>query len=504
MRLTDEQQGVVESRADSVVVNAFAGTGKTSTLVAYAKARPRQKMLYIAFNKSVAEDAKARFPDHVDARTSHSLAYSAVGWKYRDKLGNVKPLHAQKFLNLQGVPEHEATLIATMALGMVQKFCASSEARLVSSLWDGRIPSSVSFGEDEVVKAARRIWHGMCDPHEASMPMPHDGYLKLWQLDGADLSKYDTVLLDEAQDTNPCLHAIYECFDGRKVLVGDTHQNIYSFRGAMNAMKATRGEKHALTASFRFGPSIAHVANALLSTFKGEVLALQGYGESDPANRHVQNIPTAILLRTNAGLFDTAAELMKTHAKTMGFVGGFKSYNPDQIMDTFYLMMGQPRFIKDPFIKGFNRYDDFVGYAELTDDKEIKSRIRVVEKYEKAIPSIMEKLWAIDEQAAQEGRKPFVALTTAHRSKGLEWPQVILGHDFGALMEKGRPLTPFWMPEDSKSTPLPEEEANLMYVAATRARTHLVMNDPLEEFMQWVDKQAQKSPLQRSSSTFGM
>lgn len=88
-RNTNEQQAVIDSNADLLAVDAFAGTGKTSTLVQYALARPNSRILYIAFNKSVAAEAKERFPANVDCRTTHSLAYGAVGRKFSDKLGNV-------------------------------------------------------------------------------------------------------------------------------------------------------------------------------------------------------------------------------------------------------------------------------------------------------------------------------------------------------------------------------------------------------------------------------
>lgn len=53
MPLTDEQRAVVESNATALQVNAFAGTGKTTTLRAYAEARPNARILYVAFNKAV-------------------------------------------------------------------------------------------------------------------------------------------------------------------------------------------------------------------------------------------------------------------------------------------------------------------------------------------------------------------------------------------------------------------------------------------------------------------
>ncbi|WP_180817684.1 hypothetical protein [Arsenophonus endosymbiont of Aphis craccivora] len=52
---TPEQQDVIDWQGDKLVVNAFAGTGKTSNLVKYAEKHPDLRMLYIAFNRSVME-----------------------------------------------------------------------------------------------------------------------------------------------------------------------------------------------------------------------------------------------------------------------------------------------------------------------------------------------------------------------------------------------------------------------------------------------------------------
>ena len=84
MRLTDEQREVVESSESSLAITAYAGTGKTSTLKAIAAARPRERILYLAFNKALAEDSKASFQDqrNVEVRTIHSLAWSVVGKKF--------------------------------------------------------------------------------------------------------------------------------------------------------------------------------------------------------------------------------------------------------------------------------------------------------------------------------------------------------------------------------------------------------------------------------------
>ena len=88
MNYTEEQTEAINCDDDTLVINASAGSGKTSTLVGYALARPQQRMLYLAFNNSVAAEARSRFPANVESRTSHSLAYAAFGASYKHKMGH--------------------------------------------------------------------------------------------------------------------------------------------------------------------------------------------------------------------------------------------------------------------------------------------------------------------------------------------------------------------------------------------------------------------------------
>ncbi|HAP0214971.1 TPA: UvrD-helicase domain-containing protein, partial [Escherichia coli] len=55
---TDEQSAIIHWQGQKLVVNAFAGTGKTSTLVQYALANPGSRMLYLAYNRAVRDEAE--------------------------------------------------------------------------------------------------------------------------------------------------------------------------------------------------------------------------------------------------------------------------------------------------------------------------------------------------------------------------------------------------------------------------------------------------------------
>lgn len=51
---TPEQAAIIGWSGHRLVVRAFAGTGKTSTLVRYALANPNSRMLYLAYNRAVS------------------------------------------------------------------------------------------------------------------------------------------------------------------------------------------------------------------------------------------------------------------------------------------------------------------------------------------------------------------------------------------------------------------------------------------------------------------
>ena len=61
MNLTPEQKLIINS-SGNIKINAVAGSGKTTTIVEYAKTRPtKSKILYLAFNKSVKLEAIKKF-----------------------------------------------------------------------------------------------------------------------------------------------------------------------------------------------------------------------------------------------------------------------------------------------------------------------------------------------------------------------------------------------------------------------------------------------------------
>jgi len=112
-------------------------------------------------------------------------------------------------------------------------------------------------------------------------------------------------------------------------------------------------------------------------------------------------------------------------------------------------------------------------YAQSVDDWELIGICKVVEKYNDAIPSLIRDIIKhhVDQHDAE------ILLTTAHKSKGLEWENTFLADDFPPLVDGDKII-------DSKE--LDPDEFNLIYVAITRSkqRIKISLNSPLNKFIQ--------------------
>jgi F-box DNA helicase 1 len=467
IQVTTEQQEIIDadlSPGDTLKIMAFAGTGKTTTLVEYTQKRPEMRFLYIAFNKSVQLEAAQKFPPNVTARTTHALAFRAKGFKYRDRL--VKGFRAGQVMAALGLPRYED---ARYTMDTLYNYLVSADPKVSAR----HIPAPAKgfykknkLAMPPLTDHANRLGRLMCDGSNDSIGMIHDGYLKLYQL-SAPLLAYDCILLDEAQDINPVTAAIVFAQvrprenTPRKpasiILVGDGHQQIYSFRGAKDSLKRFSAAKTLyLTRSFRFDNNVARAANLILKTFKQE--PRQIVGTPVPVKPPWDPEHHTIIARTNAVLFDRAVRLYK-HQK-IGFVGGVGSYRLTLLKDVYYLYKKDHSRIKDPYVKSFADFRELQSYARAVEEAELTSVCTMVEHYTSSIPGHVDKIM----EQAVEGDTAKILLTTAHKSKGLEWSNVLLAQDFHPLVKERNIIDPAGVDPD---------EFNLIYVAMTRAMVNL-------------------------------
>lgn len=386
IRPTIEQQHIIDFKfeKDSVIkINAGAGTGKSSTLFMFSEAYPNLKMLYVVFSKSVQLEAERKFKNlNTTVKTGHSLAYSSIGYKYKDKLNNLKLKDIDKLLNLKkdwpltmviGAQINAYLLSADREITDAHIPKASLEKYVSTYMREHNITDRNKVKLPEFTKITKRLWLRMCDPKDHEACMPHDGYLKLWQLSNPVL-KYDVILLDEYQDTAPVINDVFMKQDCVRIAVADADQTIFSHRGARNVIENLKASKEFyLTNSFRFGKKIGLLASEIINKSKyfgkkKKILnGLNGEGEIikiDPTKKYT------LLHRTNSVLFFNAISLYNVNK--IAFLGGLKKYNFDLILDTYYLYKGSRNLIKDPYVRSFTDFHEMEAFAGITGDIELQ------------------------------------------------------------------------------------------------------------------------------------
>lgn len=473
MQLTDEQMNAVDlfKKARSLKISAFAGTGKTSTLTALAKASSKHG-LYLAFNRSVADEAAAKFPKAVDCKTTHKLALNGIPSEYRQTEGklfeNVNGNRVAQLLEFEEIAVGDVTLkprsLAYLTARTVQRFCQSGDESVTAHHvpLTGKLQKIDRRYQQEfgtyVGELAAHLWDIMRDPASPA-PLGHDGYLKLWSLSQPMLD-YDYILLDEAQDTNEAVLSVLRQQQTQLTLVGDRHQQIYEWRGAVNAMASLDTEAEAvLTRSFRFGDTVASAATSILRVLH-EPRSVIG----DPTKRTRiagAGSTRTTLCRTNAGVVGVVVDALN-ESRRPHVVGGVKELVA-MLQDVERLKRSIPAL--SPELFGFENWYELVEFAESEEGKSLRSFVKIVLAHGET------KLIGMLNSLPKEELGADLIVSTGHKAKGREWDSVTLHSDFDPRVDK----------VDPKKMVMSPDEARLLYVAATRARELLVVPPRLAE-----------------------
>lgn len=242
--LTDEQKQCVETarQGKDLKIKAFAGSGKTSTLVAIAK-ELQGRGLYLAYNKAIQIDVARKFPSHVDCKTAHSIAYRVLAYRIKDRVRTLSIFDITKYVDIKRIYGYEENDIAFLVLKLLRVFVNSDRSKIDEQFRFSRVFEEVAGNNSEetraiinyVIERAAEYWQ-RCTERGSNLPIEHDFYLKMYQLSNPDLSGvYDFILFDECQDANHVLLDILLKQKCQKIYVGDEHQQIYSWRGSINS-----------------------------------------------------------------------------------------------------------------------------------------------------------------------------------------------------------------------------------------------------------------------------
>jgi len=488
MKPTIEPQAILDAKVDpgsGLKVIAYAGTGKTSSLVALAEANDIE-MLYLAFNKSVESEAKMRFPMNVTSRTGHALAYATTGAPYRtmpNGLNGISNLYNWQLAKAYQLSVYESSLL----LHSLETYLCSEDDDLapkhIQPDVQEKFPANLYV--DEMMHKVELVWSDMKE-RRRNLPMTHSGYLKMFCLEHPNL-EYPVVMLDEAQDTNPVMHRLMldQMGYGHKVyFVGDPYQQIYSWRGAVDAMARLELPSVRLTQSFRFGPEVAGFASFMLKWMLNEKVPLIGLGGKGVVSGVRPDAPFTTLCRTNGGLVRYAYQYA-VQGNTI-HVSGPDAFQEtlNTVDDCYQMWMNNKGAV---VAKRIAYHKDFAGlkrYAEDCLDAELMSKILIAESFKTEWPEVRR---IIDNQLTTAS--PEMLLSTCHKAKGLEWQNVVIGADFAELFVDPEALKPGESPRTLKKVvpcqtdsprEIHKEEVNLLYVACTRAKGRLTLTPDLQ------------------------
>lgn len=326
---TEEQSSILSAIRDGSVnlaVNALAGTGKTTTLELIEHASKVRPILYLAFNKKIADEAKERMLSTTSVRTFNSLGHRI--WAQAQGGHNLRldPKKTQVLLRafIDEIPKSDREAIwasfweVTHAVGLAKGLGYVPEGKFPNAkrlISQGDFHRRLDESPDDLTadlidailtRSINAAFKGNIDYND-QVYMP--------AIFGGTFPRFPFVLVDEAQDLNPVNHALLDkLVKQRVVLVGDRFQSIYAFRGAVQAGMETLAEKFSaeakeLTVSFRCPEKVVENARWRVPNFQwtkpgGHVEILTELLPSSIRDN------AAIICRNNAPLFSCALNLL--------------------------------------------------------------------------------------------------------------------------------------------------------------------------------------------------
>ncbi len=493
MKATEQQQAFLDELRTGeghLALVARAGCGKTSTILMgvdeYARSRPGSEVLVCAYNKAIADEVKEKLEraGHtnwraVQAATLHSLGFGLLKFVFKPTIDDKKVRNLVRASNLPACREYGAQVVDLVRYAK---------------------QAGVGFFPDLPV-ASVQVWHDLADHYDVNgldeteqMEAVVDAAQTVYRASLADTSVVDfddmillpliknlrvkftkdLIFLDEAQDLSRARQALARKFlrpgTGRMVVVGDDRQAIYGFSGADAAALANLTEQLGakrlpLSVTWRCPKSVVAVAQGIVPDIQAAPEAPEG------EVLHVEEVPSglavgdAVLCRNTAPLIDLAYRLIRSGvpAKVEGrAIGeGLKALAQRWKVKTVDALL--------------NRLDDYQAreqgkaLAKGNEQKaqEVEDRVQTLVGVCRACieagkATVADVVQFIDDLFA-DGEQRAVVLATYHRSKGREWDRVV-------LLEHAK-RCPSKM---AKQAWQKEQEANLAYVAFTRAKKTLV------------------------------
>jgi len=465
------------------IINAVAGSGKSTTLVQAARLIKSEKAVFLAFNKHIAEALNGKLAGTtMQAKTIHSVGngalYKALGKTQIDdqkynKLARKWCEMQQVMLRLAGVGEHKARAALKKLVDLARLTLTDEKDRTALQ----RLVNQYQIEEaDHVIGGVS--WCLSEGEKQAQYGKLIDFTDMIWLPNRLDLQPptFDWVFIDECQDLNAAQLALVlklRSPGGRMLFVGDRNQAIMGFAGADTASYAkikTRTDATEMPLSICYRCPTSHLdrARQLVPQIEARPDAPVGVLENIKETQMIDLAQEGdlVLCRCTAPLIKWCLRFIerKVSARVRG---------RDVGRDLTDLAKG---------IAGNEPMFDYARFGELLDQFEQSAveKLAQSESNEGRIEAIRDRCEALricyttfvncktlDTFCAEiEGlfsdERASIWLSTVHRAKGLEEKRVFIVEP-GKLPLKWKNQTPEQL----------EQEMNLLYVALTRSTSEL-------------------------------
>lgn len=477
----------IQHGVGNAVIEAKAGAGKTKTAISSIKLIPKdQKCLFIAFNKSIADELNERLKSRSNciARTTHSLGFLMLRrnlgpdievdeYKYRKYVKNNigKITTASEFIRTRQQVEEYIDNI-TMLIDFSRFNLAQNEKEINAVAQKYSIP--VSFDECAITQKCLE-WG---KEHTETIDYTDMIWLPV-ELSLAPIGlTYDWVYIDESQDLSICSTQLFlKCIKrgGRFVSIGDPDQSVNLFAGssedAFNFMKEYPNTTlFELPISYRCAKNIVTFANQLVPNMLARDEAPEGI---IIRNCHVRDIKEGdmVLCRSKAPLVKLYVKLLRKNINC--YIKGQdigsnlikelekidqEDLNTDLSTDGVFVRLWDKFFTERNKLmqtRGLD-FDDATLSSYMMEKYDVINTLLILAEKYKTKTDLIKHI----QEIFQEDSKG-VCLSTIHKAKGLEaenvyilchstMPSKLAVHDWEKLQEQ-----------------------NLMYVAYTRAKNLL-------------------------------
>ena len=227
----------------NAVISAKAGSGKTSTCVTAIKLiKPKNKVMFLAFNKSIAEELSQKLKDYpnVEVRTSHSLGFAIIRKNVEGEV-ELDEFKYRRYIksNISELTTIDVTLTKNQLYNYIESICALVDfARF-------NLAQTAEEVKSLAVKYDVPIFFDECD---VVIKVLEWGKTELNSIDYADMVwlpvelsmnarafQKDFIFIDECQDQSlMSIELFLKCFKRgtRFIAVGDEDQCINTFCGS--------------------------------------------------------------------------------------------------------------------------------------------------------------------------------------------------------------------------------------------------------------------------------